>query len=78
MAAAVPSIRVFQMAEALRPSLEEELKERFTVYTPVSCVQKEGALFEVEVRTQKGQLKLQLTQASPESPVRYVSHSLTQ
>ena len=77
MAAAVPSIRVFQMAEALRPSLEAELNERFTVYTPVSCVQQEDALYQLEVRTQKGLLKLQLRQDKPESPVRYVSHTLT-
>lgn len=74
---AVPPIRVFQMAEALRPTLEEEFKDRFTVYTPVSCVQKEGAFFDLEVRTQKGLLKLQLQQESPQSPVKYVSHTLT-
>lgn len=73
MAAGI-SIRMYEVAEALRASLEIERKEAFTRYTPIRYVAKEDCTYDIVVQTQDGLLHLTVQQSSPAACVTYLAH----
>lgn len=75
MADYAPSIRIFQIAEALRPTLEEEHKTKFSPYTPIDWSAKD-TIYDIDIRTQSGILKIVAQQEQPGGVVKYVSHAL--
>lgn len=74
MAAVLSNIRVFELAEALRSSIEREMSTKFTVYLPVEYEAKENDVHVIKVRTQDGHLHLTVQQRNPGELVRYMSH----
>lgn len=72
--AAATSIRIYEVAEALRPSLEMERKEPFTTYIPLRYEAQGDSTYEIVVQTQAGLLHLTVQQTQPWDSVTYVAH----
>lgn len=69
------SIRVFEIAEAIRPSLEIERSRPFTRFLPVRYTCKEDHMYDIEVNTEDGVLNLTVQQTTPADCVKYISHA---
>ena len=74
MAEAATNIRVMELAEALRHSIERELSTRFSIYLPTAFEVKSDSVYEIKVRTQDGHLFLTVQQNNPGDSVKYISH----
>ena len=72
--AAACSIRIHEVAQALRPSLEIERNEPFLRYTPLRYEVQADHTYKIVVETQAGLLYLTVQQKDPGDCVTYVAH----